>query len=276
MANEIHPTAIIERGAELGRDVKVAPYAVIGRHVKIGDRAIVHPHAVIDGHTTLGAEVEVFPGAAVGLKPQDKKYDGSPTKLIVGDRTVIRECVTLQPGTVGTGTGITTIGSGCLIMAYCHVAHDCAVGDGVIMANATQLAGHVTIEEYAILGGVTTVHQFVRIGTRAITGASARVQQDVPPFMTADGHPARLYGLNLVGLKRAGFSKAAILALKRAYKELFLRGRYAEARAELATTLGVEHPEVARLLAFLAESKRGVTRAPAKGAAGGDDEAEGE
>src|SRR5262245_12743473 len=274
MSGEIHTTAIIDRGAELGRDVRVGPYAVIGRNVKIGDRAVIHPHAVIDGHTTLGAEVEIFPGAAVGLKPQDKKYDGSPTRLVVGDKTIIRECVTLQPGTNGAqhSLGVTTIGAGCLIMAYCHVAHDCVVGDGVIMANATQIAGHCTIEDFATLGGVTTVHQFVRIGTRAITGASARVQQDVPPFMTADGHPARLYGLNVIGLKRGGFSKAAMLALKRAYKELFLRGRYSEARAELAETLGNEHPEVARLLAFVASSKRGVMRAALRRHGGGEDD----
>lgn len=265
-AELIHPTAIIDPGAQLGVEVRVGPYAVIGKNVRLGDRVIVHPHAVIDGHTAIGAEAEIFPGAAVGLKPQDKKYDGAPTRLIVGDRTIVRECVTLQPGTAGSpnSLGVTTIGAGCLIMAYSHVAHDCVVGDGVIMANATQIAGHCTIEDFAILGGVTTVHQFVRIGTRAITGASARVQQDVPPFMTADGHPAKLYGLNIVGLRRAGFSKAAQLALKRAYKELFLRGRYATARVELQSTLGAEFPEVARLLAFLSASKRGVTRAALK------------
>jgi UDP-N-acetylglucosamine acyltransferase len=258
----IHPTAIVDKGADLGRDVSVGPYAVIGKNVKIGDRSIVHPHAVIDGHTTLGAEVEVFPSAAVGLKPQDKKYDGSPTRLVVGDRTVIRECATLQPGTSGgRGTGLTTVGAGCLLMAYTHVAHDCIVGDGVIMANAAQIAGHTVIEDFAILGGVTTVHQFVRIGTRAITGASARILQDVPPYMTADGHPASLFGLNVVGLKRAGFSKETILALKRAYKEIFVRGPYSDARAALATTLGREVPEVARLLAFLSSTERGVTRA---------------
>ncbi|MCK6550052.1 acyl-ACP--UDP-N-acetylglucosamine O-acyltransferase [Myxococcota bacterium] len=264
-ATEIHATAIVAPGAKLGVGVKIGPYAIVGADVELGDGAILHPHAIVDGHTVLGAGVEVFPGAAVGLKPQDKKYDGSPTRLIVGAQTVIRECATLQPGTVGgRGTGVTTVGAGCLIMAYSHVAHDCVVGDGVIMANATQIAGHCTIEDFAILGGVTTVHQFVRIGTRAITGASTRVVQDVPPYMTADGHPAKLRGLNLVGLKRAKMSKDAILALKRAYKALFLRGRYRDALTELETSAAHEHPEVAQLCAFLRATERGVTRAPSR------------
>lgn len=274
-ATQLHATAIVAPGAKLGVGVNVGPYAIVGPHVELGDGVILHAHAVVDGHTTLGAGVEVFPGAAVGLKPQDKKYDGSPTRLLVGARTIIRECATLQPGTSGgRGTGVTTVGAGCLIMAYSHVAHDCVVGDGVVMANATQIAGHCTIEDFAILGGVTTVHQFVRIGTRAITGASTRVLQDVPPYMTADGHPAKLRGLNLVGLKRAKLSKDAILALKRAYKALFLRGRYRDALTELEATLAVEHPEVARLCAFLRTTERGVTRAPSRRRAAGDEAGE--
>ena len=253
----IHPTAIVAEGARLGAEVRIGPYAIVGPNVQLGDRVVVHPHAVIDGHTTLGEEVEVFPGAAVGLAPQDRKYDGSPTRLVVGARTIIRECATLQPGTAG-GRSETTVGAGCLIMAYCHVAHDCVLGDGIILANATQIAGHVSIEDFAILGGVTTVHQFVRIGTRAITGASTRVVQDIPPYMTADGHPARLVGLNLVGLKRAGFAEPTVLALKRAYKDVFLRGPFQEAASRLREA-GV--PEVRRLGAFLGESERGVTRA---------------
>lgn len=261
----LHPAAVVDARAELGCGVKIGPYAVIGPHVKLGDRTVVHPHAVIDGHTTIGSECEIFPSAAVGLRPQDKKYDGSPTRLEIGDRTVIREFTTLQPGTRGTGLGVTKIGSDCLIMAYVHVAHDCTVGNGVILANAVQIAGHAEIGDHAVLGGVTTVHQFVRIGTRAITGASARIQQDVPPYMMADGHPARLFGLNAVGLKRAGFSRQAQAALKTAYKELFLRGHYVEARETLERTLALEHAEVAHLLAFIRGSKRGVMRAGRKG-----------
>lgn len=261
---QVHPSAVVDAKAKLGVGVRVGPFSVIGPNVILEDGAVIHSHAVIDGYTTLGPNVEVFPHTAVGLPPQDKKYDGSPTKLIVGARTVIRECATLQPGSVGPDCGVTEIGEDCLIMAYCHVAHDCRIGNGVIMANATQVAGHCLVEDFAILGGVTTVHQFVRIGTRAITGASTRVQMDVPPYTTADGHPAALYGLNKVGLERAGFSVEAVGALKRAYKALFLRGRYAEALDELEQGPALEHPEVARLCEFLRASKRGVTRAPRK------------
>lgn len=260
----VHPSSVVDAKAQLGVGVKVGPFSVIGPNVVIGDGAVVHSHTVIDGHTTLGPGVEVFPHTAVGLPPQDKKYDGSPTKLIVGARTVIRECATLQPGSVGEDCGVTEVGEDCLIMAYCHVAHDCRIGNGVIMANATQVAGHCVVEDFAILGGVTTVHQFVRIGTRAITGASSRVQMDVPPYVTADGHPAALYGLNKVGLERAGFSDETIGALKQAYKALFLRNNYASALDELEQGPAREHPEVARLCEFLRASKRGVTRAPRK------------
>lgn len=259
--SDVHPTAIVDPAARLGEGVRVGPYSVIGPHVELGAGTIVHPHVVIDGYTQLGRGVEVFPGAAIGLKPQDKKYDGTPTRLVVGDHTVLRECVTLQPGTSGRGSGLTRVGSGCLIMAYSHVAHDCTIGDGVVIANGTQIAGHCTIEDHAILGGVTTVHQFIRIGTRAITGASSRVQQDVPPFLLADGHPARLFGLNTIGLRRAGFSKELMLLLRRAYKALFLRGRYAEALRELEASAARRHPELERLVVFLRSSKRGVMRA---------------
>jgi UDP-N-acetylglucosamine acyltransferase len=257
----IHPTAIVHHRAELGIGVEVGPFSIVGEHVRLGDGTKVHSHAVIDGHTTIGERAEIFPQACVGLAPQDKKYDGSPTQLIIGARTVIRECATLQPGSVGEGCGVTEVGDDCLVMAYCHVAHDCRIGNGVIMANATQIAGHCTIEDFAILGGVTTVHQFVRIGTRAITGASTRVQMDVPPYMMADGHPAALFGPNVIGLDRAGFSEESKRAIKDAYKALFLRGRYAEALDELEAGQAKQFSEVARLCRFLRSSTRGVTRA---------------
>jgi UDP-N-acetylglucosamine acyltransferase len=260
----IHATAVVDANARIAISAKIGPYVVVGPNVEIGEGAIIHSHAVLDGYTSLGAGVEVFPFAAVGLRPQDKKYDGSPTRLVVGDRTVIRECVTLQPGTSGEGCGVTRIGADCLIMAYSHVAHDCAIGDSVVIANSTQIAGHCTIEDHVILGGATTIHQFLRVGTRAITGAASRLQQDVPPYMLADGHPARLFGLNVVGLKRAKFSKEALAALKRAYKALFLRGGYAEALADLEQGAAKEHPEIAHLCRFLKESQRGVMRASLK------------
>jgi UDP-N-acetylglucosamine acyltransferase len=259
---KIHPTAIVHERAELGVGVEVGPFSIVGEHVRIGDGARIHSHVVIDGHTSIGELAEIFPQACVGLRPQDKKYDGTPTTLAIGARTVIRECATLQPGSVGEGCGATEVGSDCLIMAYCHVAHDCVVGNGVIMANATQVAGHCIIEDFAILGGVTTVHQFVRVGTRAITGASTRVQLDIPPYFMADGHPAALFGLNSVGLDRAGFSEEAKRGLKEAYKALFLRNRYTEALDELEQGLAQTIPEVARLCRVLRSSTRGVTRAP--------------
>jgi UDP-N-acetylglucosamine acyltransferase len=266
--SSIHPTAIVAPGARLGRGVRIGPYAIVGEHVELEEGAIIHPHVVIEGHTKLGPGVEVFPGAAIGLRPQDLKYDGSPTLLEIGARTILRECVTVQPGTSGDGSGKTVVGSDCLIMAYSHVAHDCVIGDRVIIANGTQIAGHCVIEDHAILGGVTTVHQFVRVGTRAITGASARVQQDVPPYMLADGHPARLFGLNIVGLRRAKLGPAAIASLKKAYKMIFLRGPYAKMIDEVERTMADGTPEVARLCAFLRSSKRGVMRGRAKRARG--------
>lgn len=262
----IHPTAVVDPGARLGQGVNVGPYAILGPHVVVGDGCTIHPHAVVDGHTTLGEKVEIFPFAAVGLKPQDLKYDGSPTKLLIGDRTVIREFTTLQPGTLGRGTGVTKIGRDCLIMAYCHVAHDCEVGDKVIMVNASQLGGHVIVEDAVLLGGVTTVHQFTRIGTRAITGASTRVVMDIPPYTMADGHPAELHGLNSIGLKRAGVPEPTRRALKRAFRALFREDRYKEALAELESSLAKEVPEVDHLCRFLRASTRGVTRAPRHGA----------
>lgn len=271
MTASVHPTAIVSSEARIGARVSIGPFAIVGPNVTLGDGVVLHPHAIVDGHTTLGEGVEVFPGAAIGLRPQDLKYDGSPTLLSIGARTVLRECATVQPGTSGEGSGRTVVGSDCLIMAYSHVAHDCVIGDRVIIANGTQIAGHCTIENGAILGGVTTVHQFVRVGARVITGASTRVVQDIPPFMTADGHPARLYGLNLIGLQRAKLSPAVISALKNAYKSIFLRGPYSSMIAEVERTLAIEFPEVAQLCAFLRASSRGVTRAAQRRARRGED-----
>lgn len=260
-APAIHPTAIVDPTAELGRGVRVGPYAIVGPGVRLGARVRIWPHAVVEGHTTLAEAVEVFPQAIVGLPPQDLKYDGSPTRLEVGPRTVIREAATVQPGSSGEGAGLTKVGADCLIMAYCHVAHDCRIGDGVVMANATQIAGHCRIDDHVVLGGVTTVHQFVRIGRAVITGASSRVQQDIPPFMMADGHPARLVGLNRVGLRRLDTSTVALRALRTAYRRLFREGRYASALGEVEQDEALQTPEVQELCRFLRASQRGVLRA---------------
>ncbi len=261
-ASEVHPAAVVHSDAELGPGVKIGPFAVVGPSVKLGRGVHIHAHAVVDGDTTLGEHAEVFPHAAIGLRPQDLKYDGSKTKLIIGARTVLREGVTVQPGSTGEGCGVTQVGSDCLVMAYSHIAHDCVVGDRVVVANGTQIAGHCVIGDRAILGGVTTVHQFVRVGAYAITGASSRVLQDIPPFVMADGHPARLFGLNSIGLRRAGFSDEARRALKRAYRQLFLNGAYREALAELEQTSSSD--QVRFLCRFLRGTQRGITRASQK------------
>ena len=253
----IHPTAVIAAGAELASDVEVGPYAVIGPHVRIGPGSWLGPHAVVEGRTTLGARTRVFQFASVGAPPQDLKYRGEPSTLELGDDNTIREYVTLQPGTAGGGL-VTRIGSGCLFMASAHVGHDCRVGDHVILANGAALGGHVVVEDYAIVGALAGVHQFVRIGESALCAAGAMVSLDVPPFCIAAGDRARLYGLNTVGLRRRGISRESRAALKHAYRLLFQgeqswRRRIDAVRGELG---GV--PEVARLLAFLGGSQRGV------------------
>lgn len=265
MSTDVHGSASVDPKAQLGSGVRVGAFSVVGPHVTLEDGVVVHPHAVIDGHTRIGAGAQVFPGAVVGMAPQDLKYDGSPTRLEVGARTVIRECVTLHPGSVGgRAIGVTTVGEDGLIMAYCHVAHDCVVGNHVVLANAVQLAGHVTVEDHAILGGLTNVHQFCRIGTRAFTGAATRINQDIPPYLMADGHPARMVGLNLVGLKRGGLPSESVSALKQAYRRIFLGTRFREAIEEVEAELG-SIPEVSRLVTFLKTSERGITRAGIRG-----------
>ena len=256
----IHPTAIVDPGAEVAPSVFVGPYCLIGPQVRLRAGVTLHGHVVLQGRTTLHELVEVYPFAALGLPPQDLKYDGGPTELEVGPRTIVREGVTIHRGSSGAGSGSTTVGADGLLMAYVHVAHDCRVGDHVVAANATQLAGHVQIEDHAVLGGVTTVHQYVRIGTRAITGASSRVQQDIPPFSMADGHPARVVALNRVGLARGGVTPEARSALKQAFRSLFRDNRFSRALDELERGPLMEHTEVRRLCCFLRTSRRGIAR----------------
>lgn len=252
----IHPSAVIDRHAELGTAVSVGPYAIIGPNVTIGDQTEIGPHVVIEGDTVLGRRCTVASGAVLGTAPQDRKYRSEATSLVVGDRTIIREYVTINRGTTARGT--TQVGCDCFLMAYAHVAHDCTLEDGVTLANAVQLAGHVLIEANATISGLTPVHQFVRIGTYAFVGGGSRVPQDVPPYARAAGNPLRLYGINTVGLTRAGFAPQVRRALKHAYRLLF--------NSELSTLDAVETlqreaehvPEVMRLLAFVTASERGV------------------
>jgi UDP-N-acetylglucosamine acyltransferase len=271
----VHPTAVIATGAVLAADVRVGPYAVIGAHVRIGPGTTVGPHAVLDGRAAIGAQNRIFQFASIGAEPQDLKYRGEDSRLEIGDRNIIREFATLNPGTTGGGM-VTRIGDDNLLMNYAHVGHDCRIGSHCVLANSATLAGHVVIEDWAIVGGLAAVHQFVRVGESAILGGGAMVVHDVPPFCNAVGDRARLRGLNLVGLKRRGFSAARVRALKRAYRMLFASGLpFADAQRRVATELGAS-PDVVRMLAFIAASTRGVAPAARRGgssAEAGDEDA---
>jgi len=252
----IHRTALVDPTADLGHDVSVGPYAIIGPKVAVGDRSSVAAHAVLERNTRLGSGVKIGYGTVIGNDPQDLKYKGEETWVEVGGDTVIRDYCTINRGT--TATGRTSIGERCFLMTYVHVAHDCHIGNDVIIANSVQMAGHVTIDDRAIVSGLTPIHQFVRIGTYAFVGGGSRVNQDVPPFTKAVGNPVHLYGLNSVGLQRAGFAPEIKLALKRAYRLLFnsdltVSQGIARARSELPPL-----PEVESFLRFIEESQRGV------------------
>jgi UDP-N-acetylglucosamine acyltransferase len=252
----IHRTALIEPTAELGPDVAVGPYAIIGPRVTVGDHTQIAAHAVLERNTRVGRGVKIGYGTVIGNDPQDLKYKGEETWVQIGDGTIIREYCTINRGT--TATGKTSVGQRCFIMTYVHIAHDCAIGSDVILANGIQMAGHVTVEDRAIISGLVPIHQFVRIGTYAFVGGGSRVNQDVPPYTKAVGNPVHLYGLNSVGLQRAGFAPEVKLALKRAYRLLFnsdltVSQGIARARAELPSA-----PEVEKFLSFIEASQRGV------------------
>lgn len=255
---KVHPTALVHPDAELGEGVEIGPYSIVEGTVKIGDRSRIGARVTVEGHTTLGEECEVFTGAVIGSITQDKKYEGGTSYLRIGNRNKIREYVTINPGT--TEGSETVIGEDTLLMAYAHVAHDCVIGNQVILANQATLAGHVTVEERGIIGGLSAVHQFVRIGTLAIVGGCSKVVQDVPPFMVADGHPAKVYGINSVGLDRFGISKEEKVLLKKAFKILFrsglsVRNALAKIQEELPTS-----PSLQSLIQFLKGSERGLSR----------------
>ncbi|HET7005235.1 MAG TPA: acyl-ACP--UDP-N-acetylglucosamine O-acyltransferase, partial [Candidatus Binatia bacterium] len=217
---KIHPTAVVDPHAELASDVEIGPYVVIGTNVKIADGTKIRSHAVIDGITTIGRGNVIFPFATVGTIPQDLKYRDEPSELVIGDNNTIREFASLNPGTVGGGM-ITRVGSQNLLMMYCHIAHDCIVGNRNVIANGATLGGHVVIEDNVIVGGLVGIHQFVRIGTGAILGAGSMVSKDVPPFCNATGDRAKLHGLNVEGMKRRGFDQAKIDAIHKAYRIVF-------------------------------------------------------
>ncbi len=255
----IHPTAIVHPGAKLGRGVEIGPYTIVGEHVEIGDQTVVGPHVVIGGHTRIGAENHIFQFCSIGEIPQDKKYSGEPTRLEIGDRNTIREFCTFNCGTA-QDAGVTRLGNDNWIMAYVHLAHDCQVGSQTIFANNTQLAGHVQVGDWAILGGFTVVHQFVRIGAHSFTAMGTILLQDLPPFVTAAGNPAEPRSINAEGIKRRGFSPAEVTAVKRAFKTLYKSGmKLEEARAAIAADV-VAAPQLALLSAFLDVPGRGIIR----------------
>ena len=254
----IHPTAIIHPRARLGADCQIGPYCVIGEHVQLGDGCQLHSHVVIDGHTRLGQQNEVFPFASIGLKTQDLKWNGGVTRVEIGDRNTFRESVTVHSAT-GDGE-VTTVGSDNHILAYCHLAHNCMLGHRIVMSNVATLAGHVTVEDHVVIGGLVAIHQFCRVGKMAMIGGCAKVVQDVPPFMIADGNAARTVTVNKVGLERNGVTQEAQTALRQAYKILFRAGlTIPNALAQIESELP-PLPELAYLVQFVRTSERGISK----------------
>lgn len=254
-----HPTALIHPNARLADDVRVGAYSIIGEHVEIGAGTTVGPHVVITGHTRIGENNQIFQFCSLGEVPQDKKYAGEPTRLEIGNNNVIRECCTFNIGTV-QDVGVTRMGNDNWVMAYVHVAHDCQVGNNVIFANSTQLAGHVVIDDYAILGGFTGVHQFCQIGAHVMTAVGTVLLHDIPPYVKVSGSPAAPHGINSEGLKRRGFSSTSVMGIKRAYKTLYRSGlTLEEAKLSIGEQLA-EHPELQILADFLNRSQRGIVR----------------
>jgi UDP-N-acetylglucosamine acyltransferase len=256
MTTRIHPTALVDATATLGEDVTVGPWAIVGPRCVVGDGAVLAPRATLERDVTLGRGVSIGIGSVVGGDPQDLKFRGEETRVEIGDGTTLREYVTVNRATAHSW--VTRVGSGCFLMSYVHVAHDCALGDGVIISNGTQLAGHVVVEDRATISGLVAAHQFVRIGAHAFVGGASRVAQDVPPYVKAVGNPVRLFGLNSVGLQRSGFAEPVVKELKRAYRLLF--------RSEHTVSQGIARardecealPEVLHFLDFVAQSERGV------------------
>ncbi len=258
MTTTIHPSAVIHPGAKIGNGCQIGPYCVIGENVTLGANCKLHSHVVIDGHTTLGSGNEIFPFASIGLKTQDLKWKGGMTWTRIGDNNTFREYVTVHSAT--SDGDATVIGSENHILAYCHIAHDCQLGNHIIMSNVATLAGHVKVENHAIVGGLAAVHQFCRIGTMAIIGGCSKVVQDVPPYMLADGNPAETRTVNKVGMERNGVSEEAQTALKQAYKIIFRDGlTISNALVRIEAELP-KLPEVLHLLDFARKSERGLSK----------------
>jgi UDP-N-acetylglucosamine acyltransferase len=256
MRGRIHPTALVDAGAEIGADVEIGPFAIVGENCRIGDGCVIAARATLERNVILGDGVKVGIGSVLGGDPQDLKFKGELTTVEIGDGTTIREYTTINRGT--TQSYKTTVGKGCFIMSYVHLAHDCHIGDGVILVNSVQLAGHVTVGDKAIIAGQSAAHQFVKIGQYSFVGGCSRISQDVPPYIKAVGNPIKLYGLNSVGLQRNNFPEDVVRELKRAYR-LFFRSELNVSQAkERAAAELKPFPEVQELLRFVEESGRGV------------------
>ncbi len=257
--SNIHQTALVDPAAKLGNNVRIGPYTIVGPNVEIGDNTEIGSHCVITGHTQIGSDNRIFHFCSLGEAPQDKKYAGEPTRLVIGNRNTIREYCSFNIGT-SQDKGETRLGDDSWIMAYVHIAHDCIVGNQTIFANNATLAGHVEVGDWAILGGFTGVHQFVRVGAHSFCGVGTVLLQDLPPYVTVSGSPAAPHGINSEGLKRRGYSSDAVMAIKRAYKSLYRNGlTLDEARQEIRVA-AEQTPELGMLLDFISASSRGIVR----------------
>lgn len=257
-ASRIHPTAVVDPGAEIGLDVDIGPYCVVGKGVRLGDRCRLESHVTICGPSKIGCDNEFYPFGSIGQKTQDLKYAGEPTYLEIGDGNTFREFVTVHRGTAPGAC--TRVGSRGNFLSYSHIAHDCVVGDDVIFSNNGTLAGHVTVEDHVIVGGLTAVHQFCRIGKLSITGGCSKIVQDVPPFMIADGNPAVVRGINKVGLERKGYTPESMRAVKEAFRVIYRANLNVKQAIQRIEETLAETPEIQHLLDFLANSERGIIR----------------
>lgn len=256
---KIHPTAVVAPDVELAEGVEIGPYAVVGPYVHIGENTVIGSHVVIEGHTDIGARCRVFQFASIGVQPQDLKFRGEPTRVVIGNDNTIREFVTIHRATV-SDIGVTIMGDHNLIMAYSHIAHNCKLGNHVIMVNAANLAGHIHVEDYAIIGGLTGVHQFTRIGAHCIIGGASAISKDVAPYLLVSGNRAKPHGLNLIGLKRRGFKEGTIRALKDAYRLIFRSSLLLRTAIEKVRNEVEDCPEVRHFVEFIEQSKRGICR----------------
>jgi UDP-N-acetylglucosamine acyltransferase len=256
---KIHPTAIISPDAQLEEGVEIGPYVIIGSDVKIGKNTVIGPHAVIEDFTHIGENCHIFQFCSIGAPPQDLKFGGEKTRVVIGDFNTIREFVTIHRSTAAD-IGVTIIGDHNLIMAYAHVAHNCKLGNNIIMSNAVTLAGHIHIEDYAIISGMTGIHQFCRIGAHCMIGGASAVVKDVPPYTLAQGNHAKLFGLNIIGLKRRNFSEKSIKAITDAYRIVFRSALLLDAAIKKVESEVEDLPEVRNFIKFIKESERGICR----------------